>query len=44
MPKTRLVCVNKEFNHYFIEDIPDTEPKKSKKSLLKYLIKILGIQ
>ena len=38
MPKTRLVCVNKEFNHYFIEDIPDTEPKKS---LLKYLIKIL---
>ncbi len=42
MPKTRLVCVNEEFQHYFIEDIPE-EPKKPKKSLLKYLFKMLGI-
>lgn len=38
-PKTRLVCVNPEFNHYFIEDIP-AEPRISFLSKLK---KLLGI-
>ena len=38
-PKTRLVCVNPEFNHYFIEDIPQ-EPKIS---ILIKIKKILGI-
>lgn len=40
-PKTRLVCVNPEFNHYFIEDIPE-EPK-TYISFLTKMKKILGI-
>lgn len=40
---SRLICVNKEFNHYFIEDYDDDFqplPPKKKFSYLKYLIKI----